>query len=184
MNPKTRIVIADDHAVVRAGLRTLIESQPDMQVIGEATNTAEAVEQVCRLRPDILVLDISMAGGGGLKAQQKISAEAPDTHILFLSMHSDPACVRSAIAAGAFGYITKKAVHTELLHALRAVRMGKRYLDPTASDGLFPPSGKHAILSEREIETLRLLASGYPGSGERRPWPPESPGLRGAGGCG
>jgi DNA-binding NarL/FixJ family response regulator len=158
---KTRIVIADDHEIVRAGLRTLIDGQPDMQVVGEAGDAAAAVEQVCLLKPDVVVLDISMAGGGGLKAQQNISTAMPGTKILFLSMHSDPAFVRTAIAAGAAGYITKKAVHTELLKALRTVRMGKRYLDPTASEGLFPANEKQAILSPRERETLRLLASGY-----------------------
>jgi len=161
MKSKTRIVIADDHAVVRAGLRTLIDAQTDMQVVGEAGDASSAVEQVRQLKPDIVVLDITMAGGGGLKAQQNISAAMPETKILFLSMHSDPAFVRAAIAAGAAGYINKKAVHTELLNALRTVRMGKRYLDPTASEGLFPLSHKQAILSARESETLRLLASGY-----------------------
>jgi two-component system, NarL family, response regulator NreC len=161
MKTKTRIVIADDHAVVRAGLRTLIDSQDDMQVVGEASDAVDALEQVRLLKPDVVVLDISMAGGGGLQAQQNISAAMPDTKILFLSMHSDPAFVRTAIAAGAAGYITKKAVHTELLNALRTVRMGKRYLDPTASEGLFPANAKQAILSPRERETLRLLAAGY-----------------------
>ena len=161
MNPRTRIVIADDHAVVRAGLRTLIDGQADMEVVGEASNADDAVAQVCLMKPDIVVLDITMAGGGGLKAQQKIAASAPETKIVFLSMHSDPAFVRTAMSAGAVGYITKKAVHTELLNALRAVRVGKRYLDPTASEGFLPPRGKQAILSERERETLRLLASGY-----------------------
>jgi len=157
----TRIVIADDHAVVRAGLRTLIDTQGDMQVVGEACDAGEAVEQVRRLRPDIVVLDITMPGGGGLKAQQTIAAEVPETRILFLSMHSDPAFVRTALSAGAAGYITKNAVHTELLNALRTVRMGRRYLDPAASEVLLPPSGRQAILSERERETLRLLAAGH-----------------------
>jgi two-component system, NarL family, response regulator NreC len=159
---KTRIVIADDHAVVRAGLRALIDGQTDMQVVGEAGDASAAVAQVCDLKPDVVVLDISMGGGGGLKAQEKISAAMPGTKILFLSMHSDPAFVRTAISAGAAGYITKKAVHTELLNALRTVRMGRRYLDPSASEGIFPPTrDKRAILSTREQEALRLLAAGY-----------------------
>lgn len=161
MKDRTRIVIADDHAVVRAGLRALIESQSDMQVVGEAADAAEAVEVVRRLKPDIVVLDITMTGGGGLKAQQHIAGLLPDVKILFLSMHSDPAFVRAAVGAGAYGYITKNAVHTELLSALRAVRAGKRFLDPTASAGILPPVRKQPILSTREEETLRLLASGF-----------------------
>jgi DNA-binding NarL/FixJ family response regulator len=159
---KTRIVIADDHPVVRAGLRALIDSQDDMQVVGEAGDASIALTRVRELKPDIVLLDLSMAGGGGLRAQQTIAAAEPGAKVVFLSMHSDPAFVRTAIAAGAAGYVTKKTAHTELLNALRTVRRGKRYLDPAVSEGLLPPlSHGKAILSSREQQTLRLLAAGH-----------------------
>jgi DNA-binding NarL/FixJ family response regulator len=164
MNPKqkARIVIADDHAVVRAGLRLLINSQHDMEVVGEAGDASTVLEQVRTLKPDIVLLDITMPGGGGLKAQERIAKAAPEVKILILSMHSDTAFVRTAILAGAAGYVTKKSVHTELLNALRAVRAGKRYVDATVSEGLLPiVKRKGPVLSEREQQVLILIASGY-----------------------
>jgi two-component system, NarL family, response regulator NreC len=158
---KTRIVIADDHAVVRAGLRLLSNSQADMEVIGEAGDAPTALTEVRTLKPDLLLLDITMPGGGGLKAQQQISAAVPQTKILILSMHSDAAFVRTAIAAGAAGYVSKETVHTELLNAVRAISAGRRYVDPSVSEGLLPLGRRHVLLSDREQQALRLVASGY-----------------------
>jgi DNA-binding NarL/FixJ family response regulator len=160
--PKTRIVIADDHAVVRAGLRLLLESQTDMEVVGEANDATEALAQVRTLKPDLVLLDITMGGGGGLKAQEQIAKAAPQTKVLILSMHSDPAFVRTAMLAGAAGYVSKKTAHTELLKALRTIRAGKRYIDSAVSDGLLPEApGKGPALSQREKQVLLLIASGH-----------------------
>jgi len=160
--PRTRVLIADDHAVVRAGLRILIENQLDMEVVGEADDATAAVAQVRTLKPDIVMLDITMGGGGGLKAQEQIAKAAPQTKVLVLSMHSDPAYVRTAMSAGAAGYVSKKTAHTELLKALRAIRAGKRYVDPAVSEGLLPAvERKGPVLSHREEQVLLLIASGY-----------------------
>jgi DNA-binding NarL/FixJ family response regulator len=159
---KTRVVIADDHAVVRAGLRLLLESQSDMEVAGEAADATEALAQVRALKPDVILLDITMGGGGGLKAQEQIAKAVPETKVLILSMHSDPAFVRTAMLAGAAGYVSKKTAHTELLKALRTIRAGKRYVDAAVSDGLLPePAGNRPLLSQREEQVLLLIASGY-----------------------
>ena len=159
---KVRVMIADDHAVVRAGLRLLIDSQHDMKVVGEAGDASTALEQARALKPDIVLLDVTMPGGG-LKAQKRIAAAVPEVKILILSMHSDPAFVRSALMAGAAGYVTKKAVHTELLSAVRAVCDGKRYVDAAASEGLLPTTkdNRGPVLSEREQQVLYLIASGH-----------------------
>jgi two-component system, NarL family, response regulator NreC len=160
--PKTRIVIADDHAVVRAGLRSLIHSQPDMEVVGEAGDAPTALAVVRSLKPDVVLLDITMPGGGGLKAQEQIAAVVPGARILILSMHSDTAFVRTAMAAGAAGYVSKKTVHTELLNAVRAIRSGRRYVDAAVSEGLLPATPRYRqVLSGREEQALRLIASGY-----------------------
>ena len=160
--PKTRIVIADDHAVVRAGMRLLLESQADMEVAGEAGDATEALAQVRALKPDVILLDITMGGGGGLKAQEQIAKAAPETKVLILSMHSDPAFVRTAMAAGAAGYVSKKTAHTELLKALRTIRAGKRYVDSAVSEGLLPQNTrKGRVLSQREEQVLCLIASGH-----------------------
>jgi DNA-binding NarL/FixJ family response regulator len=159
---KTRIVIADDHAVVRTGLRLLLESQPDMEVVGEADDGAAVITQVRQLKPEIVLLDITMGGGGGLKAQEEIAKAAPETKVLILSMHSDPAFVRTAMLAGAAGYVSKKTAHTELLKALRAIRAGKHYIDSAVSDGLLPATTrKGPALSQREKEVLLLIAAGH-----------------------
>jgi DNA-binding NarL/FixJ family response regulator len=159
---KTRVLIADDHAVVRAGLRLLLESQTDMEVVGEASDATEALAQVRTLKPDLVLLDITMGGGGGLKAQEQIAKAAPQTKVLILSMHSDPAFVRTAMLAGAAGYVSKKTAHTELLKALRTIRAGKRYVDSAVSDGLLPEAPtKGPALSEREKQVLLLIASGH-----------------------
>jgi len=156
------VLLVDDHSLVRRGFRRMLEDESDMEVVGEAGDASTALEQVRTLKPDIVLLDITMPGGGGLKAQERIAKAAPEVKILILSMHSDPAFVRTAIVAGAAGYVTKKSVHTELLNALRAVRAGKRYVDAAVSEGFLPiVKRKGPVLSEREQQVLILIASGY-----------------------
>jgi DNA-binding NarL/FixJ family response regulator len=169
---KTRVLVADDHAVLRAGLRLLINTQPDMEAVGEAGTFPEALRQVRTLRPDVLILDLSMPGGTGVKTIERLAAECPGTRILVLTMHDDPSYLRAALAAGAFGYVVKKAADSELLTAIRAVAQGRAFVDLDISgrkvqtvlgnrDGDGEPGGPAAVLSPREREVLGLLAQGH-----------------------
>ncbi|MBI4493840.1 MAG: response regulator transcription factor [Chloroflexi bacterium] len=167
--PKLRIVLADDHGVLRAGLRALLAGQPDLQVIGEA-ETAEAVVQLVReLRPDLALVDVRMPGGG-LEATRRMRQELPDLAILILSQYDDPAYLREALAAGASGYALKRSSGHELLAAIRAVGRGEVYLHPSLARVLLEdwkgprrkdPQPAAEPLSEREAQVLRLVALGH-----------------------
>jgi len=170
--PKLRIVLADDHAVVRHGLRLVIDAEADLEVQGEASNAAEAIDRVAQLRPDLLLLDITMPGGGGIGALERIRKVSPTTRVLMLTMHDDPEYLRVALVSGASGFILKNAASAELLAALRTVHQGRTYVDPTlggaALRGILAAAsrmgeGENAAdrLSPREIEVLRQLALGY-----------------------
>lgn len=171
MTRRLRVFIADDHAVLRAGLRMLIDAQPDMQVAGEAEDGEEALRQVVRLRPDIALVDISMPRLDGLEALQQLRAAAPEVRVLILSMYDDEGYLRRALECGAAGYILKKAADTELMAALRAVARGEVYIYPSLTHLLvnrylgrveeMPSEPSPDRLSERELEVLRLLAAGY-----------------------
>src|SRR6185436_4863287 len=126
---RTRILLADDHAILRAGLSMLIEAQPDMVVAAEAGDGEEAVAKARRTKPDVVILDLTMPGLSGFAALRQIRAECPDTRVLVLTMHDDPAYGRSVLAAGALGYVTKKAADRELLRAIRTVREGRVFVD-------------------------------------------------------
>lgn len=172
---KIRVVVADDHAVLRAGLRMLIHAQPDMEVVGEAGDGIEALESAEEHRPDLVLLDITMPGNGGMKAIENILEKCPRTRVLVLTMHEDPAYMRSALAAGANGYLVKKAADTELISAIRAVHRGRIFIDSAQADDsphfmksnhMCRDHNHHAhhaksLLSKRELEVLRLLAQGY-----------------------
>lgn len=170
---KIRVLLADDHPVVRAGVRTLVTTQPDMDVVGEAGDGAEAVELAERLRPDVLILDLSMPRLGGLSAIRFIAAKAPDTRVLVLTMHDDPTYLRQALAQGAAGYLVKKAADIELVAAIRAVRRGETYVHSALTSALVemavePSAERKAAapdrfetLSAREQEVLRLLVRGH-----------------------
>lgn len=172
---KIRILIADDHAVLRAGLRMLVGAQADMEVVGEAADGDEAVRRVLETRPDVALLDITMPGIGGIKAIERIRQEAPETRVLVLTMHDVPAYLRSVLAAGGSGYVVKRAADTELLSAIRAVHRGRTVLDPTlavrvvqrglgrrAATGALGATGAPVSpLSQREREVLDLVAQGY-----------------------
>ena len=158
------IVLADDHAVMRDGVRMVLESQPDLRVIGTADDGTEAVDLVDALRPDVAVLDIAMPHTNGLAAARQIHKRAPNTKIIFLSMHDGEEYFKEALRAGAAGYVLKRAAATELVAAIRAVQRGESYLDPALSSALNDlgegETGRLADLTEREIEVLKLVAEG------------------------
>jgi two-component system, NarL family, response regulator NreC len=169
---RTRVFIADDHGVLRGGLRALITAQHDMEVAGEAADGVDAVRGILETRPDVALLDISMPGRGGFGVITSVKRESPETRILVLTVHDEPAYVRAAIAAGAAGYVVKKAVDTELLAAIRAVAQGRAFMDHSmdarlAQESIRPKrakaggTGAMAMLSERERQVLALVARGY-----------------------
>jgi len=165
-----RIVLADDHVTVRQGLKLLIEAQPDMQVVAEASDGSGAVEQARALKPEVVVMDISMPGVNGLVATRALRAQVPGTAVVILTRHGDDAYLQELLRAGAAGYVLKQSAAAELLQAVRAVAAGGQYLDSALtarvtagfvgrkSKGLNQPG---AALTERESEVVRLIASGY-----------------------
>ncbi len=165
---KIRVLLADDHAVLRAGLRMLIEAQSDMIVVGEAGDGLEALAQVEKLAPDVLLLDLSMPRLGGLAALGRLRQTVPQTRILVLTMHDDEEYLRAALQSGVAGYVIKRAAETELLTAIRAVMRGEFYLHPGVTrlllDDILPPlplTDPWETLSEREQQVLRLVALGH-----------------------
>lgn len=165
----TTILIADDHAIVRRGLRALLNAEPDMELVGEATGGYEAVELAARFRPDILVLDISMPDLDGIRVTRTIKPQYPSLRILILTVHEDEALLREAIRAGASGYILKRAAEAELISAIRTIMRGELYVDPPMVRILLGDEARPAAplaeavepLTNREQETLRLIAQGY-----------------------
>jgi two-component system response regulator NreC len=162
-----RIVVVDDHAVVRSGLRLLLEAEDDFEVVGEAGDTSEAVFTVRAEKPDVILLDVVMPGESGIEALPKLLHEAPDTKVLVLSMQDDPSYVREAFAAGAYGYVLKEAVDAEVVGAVREVAGGSRYVHPTLGARMVTAEAEARAaaesdpLSDREREVLRLLALGH-----------------------
>jgi two-component system response regulator NreC len=162
-----RLVIVDDHAVVRAGLRLLLESEEDMTVVGEAGDARAAVLEIRAQKPDVILLDVTMPGESGIEALPKLLHEAPGARALILSMEDDPSYVRQAFAAGATGYVLKEAVDAEVVGAVREVAAGGRYVHSTlgarmvAADAEERAAADADPLSEREREVLRLLALGH-----------------------
>jgi two-component system response regulator NreC len=157
------IVLADDHAVVRTGLRMLLETEPGFRVAAEAGDVETARRHVRGCRPAVLVLDLNMPGGSSVEAIPAIRAEAPDTHIVVLTMQEEPAFARQALAAGATGYVLKKAADSELVEAVRRAAVGETYLNPTLGARIArePAPGPPDDLSPREVEVLRLIALGH-----------------------
>jgi two-component system response regulator NreC len=168
---KIRLVIADDHAILRAGLRMLINAQPDMEVVGEAEDGIEAVQAIQKVNPDVAILDVTMPKSGGLNAIKEIVARNRSTRILLLTMHEEPAYLRTALAAGAAGYVLKKSVDADLLSAIRAVYKGRTYVDSELADILVRDafgkkedgagSAADNLLSDRELQVLKLVAEGF-----------------------
>ncbi len=171
---RIRLLVVDDHPVVRAGLRTLLGAQPDMEVVGEAQDGAMAVARALELKPDIVVMDITMGGTNGIIATQQIVQRLPETKVLVLTMHENQEYLRQMLEVGATGYVLKQAVDTELAIAIRAVRRGEVYLYSSFTkillgDHLSPAEegqekrspDSYERLSQREREVLRLVALGY-----------------------
>lgn len=167
---RTRVLIVDDHAVLRGGLRLLIDAQPDMHVVGEAGNLSEAIEIARTAHPDVVTLDLAMPGSSGVAAIERLRSTAPAARIVVLTMHDDPAYVRAAVALGAAGYVNKSAADSELIAAIRAVVRGRMFIDFGAGAALnailtpesqAPTPAPLASLSAREREVLREVAKGY-----------------------
>jgi two-component system, NarL family, response regulator NreC len=169
MNP-IRVLIVDDHAVLRAGLRMLLEAQLDVVVIGEGADGAVAPTLARDLRPDVVLLDLSMPGPSSGEVIRQVLRQSPTSRVLVLTMHDDPAYLAAALQAGAAGYVVKKVADTELLSAIRAVHAGRTFVDltrtsdphrrPVESQG-DPQRAAAKQLSRREGEVLRLLAQGH-----------------------
>jgi len=162
------ILIADDLGVLRAGLRALLNAEPDMQVVGEATDGREALQLAGELRPDVILLDISMPGPSGIEVTRQLKAALPQAHVLILTVHEDEGLLREAVRAGAAGYITKRAIETELINAIHAACRGDLYIHPAMTRALVQDltassPGKELVepLTARETEVLRLIAQGY-----------------------
>jgi DNA-binding NarL/FixJ family response regulator len=167
--PPTRVLIADDHAVLRAGLRLLLDAQSEFQVVGEAEDGLEVSRKARELRPDVVLLDLSMPGPPSGEVIRQVLSGCPTTRVLILTMHDDAVYLTSAMAAGATGYLSKKAAGSELLSAIRAVHSGRTFVDvtqgadrartavPATGESPSPPKD----LSQREREVLRLLAQGH-----------------------
>jgi two-component system response regulator NreC len=169
---RIRVLIADDHAVLRAGLRVLIGAQADMEVVAEAADGDEALRKTVETRPDVALVDITMPGRGGIQAIERIRQGCPATRVLVLTMHDVPAYLRSALAAGAAGYVVKRAADSELISAIRGVHRGRTVLDSSLAVmvvqgaiakrvGGGQPVGSASLLSPREREVLDLVAQGY-----------------------
>lgn len=170
MQTPVRILIADDHAIVRQGLKLLIDSQPDMKVIAEAASGDAVLEQAAAVKPDIVVMDISMPGINGMLATRMLKQRQPDTTIIALTRHEEKTYLEELLRAGASAYVLKQSAPTEFLRAVRAVAAGGIYLDPAitaqVADGLLAPKARvelaaAAKVTERESEVLRLVAVGH-----------------------
>jgi two-component system response regulator NreC len=163
----TQILVVDDHAVVRSGLRMLLDAQQDLEVVGEAGDMRSAVFEARALKPDVILMDVVMPGASGIEATAAVLKEAPDAKVLVLSMQDDPHYVREAFSAGASGYVLKEAADAELVDAVREVAGGGRYVHPELGARLVSAEADERAkadedpLSEREREVLRLLALGH-----------------------
>ncbi|HZO74107.1 MAG TPA: response regulator transcription factor [Ktedonobacteraceae bacterium] len=180
-----RVLLADDHDILRQGLKLLLETQPDIQVVGEACTGIEAIEQTDKHTPDVVVMDISMAHMDGLEASRQIRARQPETQVLILTMHESEEYFLQALRMGAAGYLVKKAAPADLCAAVRTIAHGGAFLYPglaksliraylapsnmtTAADRKYPDETKHAapippldVLTPREMEVLKMVAEGY-----------------------
>ena len=162
---KIQVLLADDHAILRKGIRMLIDSQTDMEVVGEAKTGREAIEEAQRLKPDIVIMDISMPELNGIEGTRQICDSLPHTRVVALSMHKDSAYVREILRAGARGYLVKDSEDDDLLRAIRSVHRGEAFLSPSISDTILVDyrrfvSNPIDLLTSREREILAMIAEG------------------------
>src|SRR5579864_7090759 len=158
-----RVLLADDHAMVRKGFRLILEAQPDMEIAGEAGNGREAVELAEKLHPDLVIMDVTMPELNGIEATRRLAEASPHTRVLALSMHKDSVYVREILRAGARGYLLKDSSDADLLAAVRAVAKGEGYISPGVSDAVLSDYRRHVtdpldLLTTREREVLQLIA--------------------------
>ena len=162
-----RVVIVDDHAILRSGLRRVLEAEPDIEVVGEAASADRAVFEAISGQPDVVLMDVMMPGKTGIEGMPAVFQAVPQAKILVLSMQDDPRYVREAFAAGAAGYVLKEAADNEVVDAVRAVAGGERYVHPALGARLIAAEAEEQRraeqdpLSDREREVLRLLALGH-----------------------
>jgi two-component system response regulator NreC len=165
----TRVLIADDHAIVRAGLRALIKGDASLELVGEASGGREALQLAATLRPDILVLDLSMPDLDGIQVTRQIRSSQPDARVLILTVHEDETLAREALRAGAAGYIIKQAAEAELISAIHTVQIGDVYVPPKMLRALLvepqnaaaPGPRPEELLTPRELDVLNLIVRGY-----------------------
>ena len=163
-----RILIADDHGLIRAGLRALLEDVPDFSVVGEARDGLAVLEQTAKLTPDVVLMDINMPGISGIEATRRLAEISPATRVLALTVHEEESMLREMLRAGAYGYILKRAVETDLIHAIQIVSEGYIYVYPSMTSALVKDLSPHAdanpisseSLTAREKDVLLLLAQG------------------------
>ncbi len=172
MKSRISVLIAEDHALLRAGVRTLLDREPDIEVIGEADTGEEAAIIARQRSPDVVLMDLNMPGRGGLHAIREIKQWAPEIKILVVTMHKTDEYIQEALRNGASGYILKESAHSELIFAIRRVYEGKTYVSPDVSDAVIanmflanptaaPPPVATTTLTARELEVLKLVAQGY-----------------------
>jgi DNA-binding NarL/FixJ family response regulator len=165
------ILIADDHGVLRAGLRALLSAEPDLEVVADADNGKDALSLALKLQPEVILLDVNMPGLGGIEVTRQLKEALPKARVLILTVHEDESLVQEAIQAGASGYIIKRAVESELIDAIRAVKRGDLYVHPAMTRALLREIAPHPphqpgddlieALTRREIDVLKLIAQGY-----------------------
>jgi two-component system response regulator NreC len=162
---RIRILLADDHAVVRQGFKMILSAQPDMEIVAEAGNGREAVDLAEQARPDVVVMDVAMPELNGIEATRRLAASAPHSRVLALSMHKDSVYVREILRAGARGYLLKDSGAGDLVSAVRAVASGEGYISPAVSNAVLDDYRRHVtnpidLLTSREREVLQMLAEG------------------------
>lgn len=167
--PRLRVLLADDHAIVREGLKALINGHPDMEVVGEAADGRTVCTKANELRPDVVVMDVSMPDVNGVQATREVRRQRPEVRVLALTVHEERSYLRELMEAGASGYVLKRSAAEDLVHALRVVARGDVYLDPSVAAVVLgklarahPQENRSGVeLSERETEVLRLIAQGH-----------------------
>jgi two-component system response regulator NreC len=170
-NHKIRILVVDDHAILRSGLRMMLNAQPDIEVVGEASDGRAGIEEAIRLNPDVVLMDITMPEMSGIEATRQIKKLLPDVRVLVLTMHENEEYLFQGLRAGASGYILKEAADTDLIQAIRTVQSGRFYLSPVAQTIMVgdylqrvkigEERDSYQDLTEREREVLKLVAEGY-----------------------